>query len=69
MLYSALWRALPGPAPAKLLQALVLLAAVVAFLFLWLFPRVAPLMPFNDNTVGAAPTGGVHTPLVPGDRA
>ena len=69
MLYSALWRALPGPAPAKLLQALVLLAAVVAFLFLWLFPRVAPLMPFNDNTVGASPTGGVHAPLVPGDPA
>lgn len=69
MLYSALWRALPGPAPAKLLQALVLLAAVVAFLFLWVFPRVAPLMPFNDNTVGAAPTGGVHAPLLRGDRA
>lgn len=69
MLYSALWRALPGPAPAKLLQALVLLAAVVAFLFLWVFPRVAPLMPFNDNTVGAAPPSGVHAPLVPGDRA
>lgn len=67
MLYAALWRALPGPAPAKLLQALVLLAAVIAFLFLWLFPRVAPLMPFNDNTVGAS-TGGVHGPLVPGDR-
>ena len=69
MLYAALWRALPGPAPAKLLQAVVLLAAVIAFLFLWLFPRVAPLMPFNDNTVGAAPTAGVHGPLVPGDRA
>ena len=54
MLYSALWRALPGPTPAKALQVLVLLAAVVAFLFLWLFPRIAPSMPFNENTVGAA---------------
>ena len=69
MLYSALWRALPGPAPVKLLQALVLLAAVVAFLFLWLFPRMAPLMPFNDNTVGAAPADGLHAPLVPGGHA
>ena len=69
MLYAALWRALPGPAPAKLLQALVLLAAVVAFLFLWLFPRIAPLMPFNDNTVGATPMGEVHAPRVPGGHA
>jgi len=54
MLYGALWRALPGPTAAKALQVLVLLAAVVAFLFLWLFPRIAPSMPFNENTVGAA---------------
>ena len=31
--------------------------AVVAFLFLWLFPRIAPLMPFNDNTVDSAFAG------------
>ena len=54
MLYGALWRALPGPTPAKALQVLVLLAAVVAFLFLRLFPRIAPSQPFNENTVGAA---------------
>ena len=54
MLYSALWRALPGPRVAvKVLLALVLVLAVVAFCFLWLFPRIAPLMPFNDNTVDA----------------
>jgi hypothetical protein len=23
----------------------------VAVCFLWIFPRIAPLMPFNDNTV------------------
>ena len=69
MLYGAIWRALPGPLAVKLLLSLVLVLAVVAFCFLWLFPRVAPLMPFNDNTVGAAPTGGVHAPLAPGDHA
>jgi hypothetical protein len=47
-----MWRHLPGPVPAKLLQALVLLVAVVAVLFLWVFPEVAPYMPFNDSTVG-----------------
>ena len=51
MLYAALWRALPGPPLVRALLCLVLLVAVVAVCFLWLFPRVAPLMPFNDNTV------------------
>ena len=58
MIYGALWRALPGPAAVKALLALVLLAAVVAVLFLWVFPRIAPVMPFNENTVGAASTVG-----------
>jgi hypothetical protein len=64
MIYSALWRALPGPTVAKAAQALVLVALVVAVLFLWVFPRIAPSMPFNENTVGAAvpagSTSGVH---------
>jgi hypothetical protein len=51
MLYAALWRILPGPRWVRVLLCLVLLAAVVAVCFLWLFPRVAPFMPFNDNTV------------------
>ena len=55
MIYGALWRSLPGPAVLKALLALVLVALVVAVLFVWVFPRVAPHMPFNDNTVGAAP--------------
>ena len=58
MIYGALWRALPGPTVLKAVQALVLLAAAVAVLFLWVFPRIAPAMPFNENTVGAASTIG-----------
>jgi hypothetical protein len=58
MIYGALWRALPGPRVLKALQVLVLLAGVVAVLFLWVFPRIAPVMPFNENTVGAAPALG-----------
>ena len=56
MIYGAIWRALPGPTALKVLQALLLVALVVAVLFLWVFPRVAPYMPFNDNTVDAAST-------------
>ena len=54
MLYAAIWRALPGPLVVRVLLALVLLAAVVAFCFLWVFPRIAPSMPFNDNPVDGA---------------
>ena len=62
MLYSALWRALPGRPAVKALQALVLVVLVVAVLFLWVFPRIAPLMPFNDNTVDAGPAGARPPP-------
>ena len=51
MLYAAIWRALPGPLVVRILLAAVLVLIVVAVCFLWLFPRIAPLMPFNDNTV------------------
>ncbi|HEX5427065.1 MAG TPA: hypothetical protein VFX00_01965 [Pedococcus sp.] len=57
MLYAALWRSLPGPPWVRVLVCLVLFAAVVAACFLWLFPWVAPLMPFNDNTVGPHASG------------
>ena len=51
-MYAALWRALPGPAWARAVQCLVLVVVVVAVLFQWVFPAVAHLVPFNDNTVG-----------------
>jgi hypothetical protein len=49
--YGLVWRLLPGPVPVKILVALVLLAAIVWALFTWVFPELAPLMPFNDITV------------------
>jgi hypothetical protein len=60
MIYAAVWRALPGPVLAKAVQALVLVVAAVLFCFLWLFPRIAPLMPFNDNTVEPGASQGVR---------
>ena len=51
MFYSWLWSILPGPLGVKVLAALVLAIAVVAILFTWVFPAIAPLLPFNDNTV------------------
>lgn len=39
-MYAALWRALPGPWPLRLLIVLVLLAAVAAALILYGYPWV-----------------------------
>lgn len=51
-MYAWIWRHLPGPLAAKALVALVLIAAVVALLLFVVFPRVEPLLPFNDVTTG-----------------
>ena len=50
-MYGAIWRVLPGPTWLKAIEALVLALAVVAALFLWVFPAVAPLLPFDQQTV------------------
>ena len=50
-MYAWLWRTLPGPFAARALQALVLFLAVVAALFLWVFPWVESQLPYNDVTV------------------
>ncbi len=51
-MYGWLWRHLPGPLVVRVLLAAALVAAVLAACFVWLFPAVAPYMPFNDTTVG-----------------
>ncbi|HEY0561443.1 MAG TPA: hypothetical protein VGD03_14255 [Frankiaceae bacterium] len=50
-MYGWLWHHLPGNRLLKALQALVLTAAVVAALFLVVFPAVSPHLPFNNVTV------------------
>jgi hypothetical protein len=51
-MYGWIWRHLPGPAPVRLLCAVLALAVIVAVLFQWVFPTVAPHMPWQDTTVG-----------------
>jgi hypothetical protein len=55
-MYAALWRRLPGGRLAKTLQALAMFVVVVAVLFVWVFPAVAPHLPFEDVTI--EPTTG-----------
>jgi hypothetical protein len=60
-MYGPLWRILPGPTWARLLQVLVLIVAAIAFCFLWLFPRINPYLPFSQNTVDSAATAPAAT--------
>lgn len=50
-MYSALFRLLPGPRWVKACQMVVLLLAVVAALFVWVFPWVESMLPDADLTV------------------
>lgn len=59
-MYGWLWRSLPGPTPVRVLLAVLLLLAVVVVCFQWVFPAIAPLVPFNDGTVD--PGGGPASP-------
>jgi hypothetical protein len=49
--YVWIWRKLPGGRPGKLAGSAILVLAVVALLFLVVFPYVEPRLPFNDVTV------------------
>lgn len=50
-MYGALWRILPGPVWFRVILALLLAVGVVYACFTWLFPEIAPYMPFNETTI------------------
>ncbi|WP_199173839.1 hypothetical protein [Brachybacterium sp. UMB0905] len=52
-MYGWLFRHLPGPLWVRILLILLLLAGVIVLLFGWVFPAIAPHMPFNDGLVGS----------------
>ncbi len=51
-MYGWVWRHLPGPTWVRAVTSVVLVALVVVACFAWVFPWVAPFMPFNEQTVG-----------------
>ncbi|MFN2478603.1 MAG: hypothetical protein ABR615_05460 [Pseudonocardiaceae bacterium] len=51
-MYSWIWRHLPGSRAVKLLETLLLVAAVLTLLMLVVFPWVEPRLPFNEVTAG-----------------
>ena len=64
-MYGWLWRTFPGGIAGKLLCSLVLIAAAVAALFVFVFPRVEGLLPFQDVTVDGPGTSASPSPAGP----
>ena len=50
-MYVWIWRHLHGPVAAKLLQVLLLVAAVCALLLFVVFPAIEPHLPISQVTV------------------
>lgn len=51
-MYGWLWRHIPGNTWVKGSTVIVLAFGLIAVLFLWVFPWLAPLLPFQQQTVG-----------------
>jgi hypothetical protein len=50
-MYVWIWRRLPGPLAVKLVQVLVLVAAISLLLLFVVFPWIEPHLPINKVTV------------------
>ncbi|WGW11760.1 hypothetical protein LWF01_16955 [Saxibacter everestensis] len=53
-MYAWLWNHLPGRWPVRVLLCAVLFVAATLALMEWVFPEIAPYMPFNDATLDDA---------------
>ena len=57
MIFPLVWRLLPGPTVLKVIELVVLLAAIVYVLFTWVFPWVAAdILPPPDGTIDSTPS-------------
>jgi len=52
-MYAALWRILPGPAWVRILLMLILAVLILAALVEWVFPWVADSLLPQESTVGS----------------
>jgi len=52
-MYAWIWHHLPGNGGVKAVCSVLLILAVVAVLWFWIFPLAEPLLPFDDVQVTA----------------
>ncbi|HEX8864386.1 MAG TPA: hypothetical protein VF821_01900, partial [Lentzea sp.] len=50
LMYSWIWRHLPGPLYLRIIEAVVLTAGIIALLMFVVFPWAEPKLPFNHVT-------------------
>lgn len=62
-MYGWIWRVLPGGLAGKLVGSAALLIGALALLFYVVFPRVEPLMPYENS--GVTPSTGAAAPASP----
>jgi len=55
-MYGWIWRKLPFGVPGKIAGMLVLLGGVGALLWFFAFPRLEPLLPFDDSQIEDSPS-------------
>ena len=65
-MYVWIWRRLPGGLPGKLAGSLVLVVAVLALLFLLVFPWAERRLPCNDVSVDGTTTSSSPAPTSSG---
>ncbi|MCD4550027.1 MULTISPECIES: hypothetical protein [unclassified Schaalia] len=51
-MYNWIFRHLPGPTWLKIIESLILIAAIVAALFVWVFPWAQSYLNIGDANVG-----------------
>ncbi len=51
-MYGWMWRHLPGKLWVRVSIAVLLVTGAIMVLFLWVFPWLAPILPFQQQTVG-----------------
>lgn len=55
-MYGWIWRKLPFGLPGKIGGMLILIGGVGALLWFFAFPRLEPLLPFDDSQIEEAPS-------------
>ena len=50
-MYGFIWRHLPGPTWLKVIEALIIIAAIVFALFEWVFPWINTVFRPQDSTI------------------
>ncbi|WP_394940356.1 hypothetical protein [Psychromicrobium sp. YIM B11713] len=52
-MYGWIFRSLPGPLWLRIIFSILLIAAVLAALVIWVFPWLSLYNPFTDSTIGS----------------